>query len=817
MVDATLPSRSAAQASGTPSMTLRLQALALEQSLLVSSVKFQQSPFKLVPLLIRVLARQLEAGEPLADDPVKISKAVMNELVGISGRLDTIRHQAPLDASEIKSKFAPILAILKMKHFSVQETQDGIILMLPQDRGNRIWGDIASHILALLPFDVLRGLVSSSYWQSLLERTIDGKLLQQHATPVIRDRQPFLEVNLVGVFNDIWKLIEELRLIREWLKYELPEISEMKRRFPTASRLVLYDPFGELSDKDSQQALGDWLRLMEKHLPKYTEILNGIVLEDPEAPVEFSGVDHRYGLIRFGHRLNRKTDEQYGERRGVNPITILTHEFGHLLMAHLPQAAIDEYRGFFPEGSALRISYYPEVFAEDFMSLVHYKAPIQLFRSTPGAAFVSLANTAEKRRQFFEKYVFQRWGASQTPSIERSLTDTSSAASPLGETEKPAAASPAEPSAYSPLDIQIAKFEVPEYAEETFRNYRLTYPDRWSPAVDKYGHYDSRFATFHAFICSVVLLVDARGESFWLGHFSRNDEKPNSLENYGKFKVFLDEIKQQRKIEGATENKFKLYLFGNGIAKNDDSEKAVKFKEWLVEQLAFAGIIERDSAGAPRYQDLTATEKGQYLSGIIVDLKKDNDPNRKEIVYYYARGTIEVSPAVGDESAASPVNQETNALDPSLRSESTPVANEELGGIDFRGLPIVTQPMGSSPLGIPRLRSGLPSVAVPININLDKEWQEIENMLQAGITPSNQRIKEYLEVSCQTQDCSQRIDKVLSLLADILRLEEEQVTSTEPALKEFLVLLEADKSTQELRVALSNISVLPKEPKLVTP
>ena len=142
---------------------------------------------------------------------------------------------------------------------------------------------------------------------------------------------------------------------------------------------------------------------------------------------------------------------------------------------------------------------------------------------------------------------------------------------------------------------------------------------------------------------------------------------------------------------------------------------------------------------------------------------------------------------------------------------SSPLMSD-IGGIDLRALPIVTQPMPAMP--------GVNLSAPPLsqhNINLDTEWQEIQNMLNAGIIPSCQRIKEYLEVSCQSRDCSQRIDNVLSCLADILRLEEDRVASTEPVLKELLVLLESDKQASEMQLALTKITVSPKEPRIVAP
>ena len=72
-------------------------------------------------------------------------------------------------------------------------------------------------------------------------------------------------------------------------------------------------------------------------------------------------------------------------------------------------------------------------------------------------------------------------------------------------------------------------------------------------------------------------------------------------------------------------------------------------------------------------------------------------------------------------------------------------------------------------------------------MNLDKEWEEIQHMLNVGIIPSMQRIKEYLLICYQRQDFHPEIDdKVFGCLVDILRLEEERASQTEPAIREFL-------------------------------
>lgn len=134
------------------------------------------------------------------------------------------------------------------------------------------------------------------------------------------------------------------------------------------------------------------------------------------------------------------------------------------------------------------------------------------------------------------------------------------------------------------------------------------------------------------------------------------------------------------------------------------------------------------------------------------------------------------------------------------------------GGVDFRVLPTITQPMN-----MPAVNLGAMDVSRLSRINLDSEWSEIQNILKAGIIPSNERIKEYLLASCLNQNLGKEMDKVLGCIADILRLEEERVLETDSELKTLLVLIESGKPEGELQLGLSQITISPKEPKLVVP
>jgi hypothetical protein len=151
------------------------------------------------------------------------------------------------------------------------------------------------------------------------------------------------------------------------------------------------------------------------------------------------------------------------------------------------------------------------------------------------------------------------------------------------------------------------------------------------------------------------------------------------------------------------------------------------------------------------------------------------------------------------EGAALAKMQDGAGKDPSLGSGSIPPVTADKGGIDFRALPI---PAEGGAHGLP-IGRGAHSAAGAVPIDLDKDWRQIENMVNSGIIPSCQRLKEYLQASCTGPDCQERIDKVLSCIADIFRLEEEKVVSTDAGLREILTLLESGRPVEELRVAMN--------------
>ena len=140
----------------------------------------------------------------------------------------------------------------------------------------------------------------------------------------------------------------------------------------------------------------------------------------------------------------------------------------------------------------------------------------------------------------------------------------------------------------------------------------------------------------------------------------------------------------------------------------------------------------------------------------------------------------------------------------SIKPASIPFLDRTPGGIDFRSLPIVTQAV-TNLSGMLR-DSPLRGQAL-LEVNLNEEWQQIERMASSGITPSSERIKEYIQTSCAQDSITQDRDKILLCISNILRLEEERCDSTDATLRDILVVLESMRNAQELRqVFLGTIS-----------
>ena len=136
--------------------------------------------------------------------------------------------------------------------------------------------------------------------------------------------------------------------------------------------------------------------------------------------------------------------------------------------------------------------------------------------------------------------------------------------------------------------------------------------------------------------------------------------------------------------------------------------------------------------------------------------------------------------------------QEFNKLSSSaIEAAVSNALAKSVGGIDFRAMNYMVQPMGS----FKDLRFMLPTLSSSAleRIDLDKELESLRNMVKAGMVPSGERVKEYLAACFQKGKIEEKQDDLLVCLAEIYRLAEEENLETSPELRESLVIVDTGK------------------------
>ena len=118
-------------------------------------------------------------------------------------------------------------------------------------------------------------------------------------------------------------------------------------------------------------------------------------------------------------------------------------------------------------------------------------------------------------------------------------------------------------------------------------------------------------------------------------------------------------------------------------------------------------------------------------------------------------------------------------------------------GIDFRFLPIVTQ-------SLDHLKAGIKTIPQKNlqRMNLVQEMSDLERLVNAGITPSAERLKELLAAICLKGNSSNDLSRIVSCISNILRIEEESCSVTDPELKDILIVLGSGRRVDELKIAL---------------
>ena len=141
-------------------------------------------------------------------------------------------------------------------------------------------------------------------------------------------------------------------------------------------------------------------------------------------------------------------------------------------------------------------------------------------------------------------------------------------------------------------------------------------------------------------------------------------------------------------------------------------------------------------------------------------------------------------------------------------SSSSPLTSQTFrvtGGIDFRNLPIVTESVVNLRVSI----MPIPHASLE-RLDLTQEWSNIERLVSSGISPSTERLKEYLTASYLKGNLDNDLDRIVSCISDILRMGEEKAgeegySSTDPILKDILVVLGSGMTGQELKAAFTGV------------
>ncbi|MCX5700457.1 MAG: hypothetical protein NTZ63_02810 [Candidatus Omnitrophica bacterium] len=125
---------------------------------------------------------------------------------------------------------------------------------------------------------------------------------------------------------------------------------------------------------------------------------------------------------------------------------------------------------------------------------------------------------------------------------------------------------------------------------------------------------------------------------------------------------------------------------------------------------------------------------------------------------------------------------------------ANPVPGSTRGGIDFRSLPVFTGAVGNL-----SLKNSPASIASLKKMELFRERQEMQKLIDSGIVPSAERIKEFVQASCLQGRLNSNIDKVVLCISDIFRAEEANCSPSDPVLKDILAILESDLTDSELK------------------
>ena len=190
-------------------------------------------------------------------------------------------------------------------------------------------------------------------------------------------------------------------------------------------------------------------------------------------------------------------------------------------------------------------------------------------------------------------------------------------------------------------------------------------------------------------------------------------------------------------------------------------------------------------------------ESWNYFTDMFGEDRYNSIENGEFVLLSLSRNTS--SPTTGGVSGSNQDRAAEGNLENKGVSVSKAADQGRMGGIDFRFLPIVTQSLDNLKASMKVMPQ---SSSWPID--LTQEWSGIERLVNSGITPSAERLKEYFAASCFKGNLDKDTERIISCISDILRTEEESCSLTDPILKDILVVLGSGRSIEELKLAFTN-------------
>ena len=301
----------------------------------------------------------------------------------------------------------------------------------------------------------------------------------------------------------------------------------------------------------------------------------------------------------------------------------------------------------------------------------------------------------------------------------------------------------------------------------------------------------------------------------------RNTKKRQMIISTGIFVVsFEDETRFSQYV--SLLNKIHVYLLDNGTPGNIPVKT---YPDIIIPLIMLSQGENIYTYLEARLKNLTeeyefAAAHKEELRGFYLEMYKnieENFPTDRPFMFpvqipypnesVYSRGSAADFSAVlgqyGFSGASSPLETKFEPIktsSPVITEEAQkpliPAQNDPPGGIDFRNLKMINR----------KDRNG----TFPLNITgkdaQDEEWGEITRLVKARITPSVNRIIDYLETDTQESTVKKRINNVIAGIADLLRMQEDAVVTTDTDFKELLEIVESNTTAFGLKKALVKMS-----------